>query len=66
MYRVSSAYTGEPGRQQAPHDVRTSEGQAGTPSRHPHHGSTWAAEDYSPSTGIQVSNVPHPERIRIQ
>jgi hypothetical protein len=35
MYNVSSAYTGVPGRQQAPHDVRTSEGQAERPAHHP-------------------------------
>jgi hypothetical protein len=35
MYHASSAYTGVPGRQQAPHDVRTSEGQAERPAHHP-------------------------------
>jgi hypothetical protein len=31
MYSALSAYTGVPGQQQAPHDVRTSEGQAERP-----------------------------------
>jgi hypothetical protein len=35
MCTASSAYTGIPGRQQAPHDVRTSEGQAERPAHHP-------------------------------
>ncbi len=35
MCTVSSAYTGVPGRQKAPHDVRTSEGQAERPAHHP-------------------------------
>jgi hypothetical protein len=35
MYNVSSAYTGVPGRQQAPHDVQTSEGQAERLAQHP-------------------------------
>ena len=35
MCTVSSAYTGVPGQQQAPLDVRTSEGQAERPAHHP-------------------------------
>jgi hypothetical protein len=35
MYTVSSAYTGVPGRQQVPHDVQTSEGQAEWLAHHP-------------------------------
>jgi hypothetical protein len=38
-------------------DVRRTSGTAGTPSRHPHHGSTRAAEDSS--TSIQVSISAH-------
>jgi hypothetical protein len=34
MCTVSSAYTGVPGRQQAPHDVRMSEGLAERPAHH--------------------------------
>jgi hypothetical protein len=35
MCTASSAYTGVPGQQQAPLDVRTSEGQAERPAHHP-------------------------------
>jgi hypothetical protein len=64
MYRASSAYIGVPGRQQAPHDVRTSEGQAQRRAHHPDilimvlHGPQRITLQVYPSTNLSKSQIP--------